>query len=133
VTDAWVFDVDGCLVDSITGTSLRPLTRDVITSLRSRGIAVILWSAGGAAYSEQRARQFEIDHLFDAFHGKEERDGDGRWRIDHLEGAHRPRVFVDDRPEELPDRVEVIGVSPYLGESRHDRGLSGVLELASRK
>ncbi len=133
MTDAWVFDVDGCLIDSITGSSLRPLAREVIESLRSRDIAVVLWSAGGADYSEQRARQFEIDHLFAEFHGKKERDGNGRWRIDHLSTVHRPRVFVDDRPEELPDHVEVIGVSPYLGESRHDRGLSGVLELATAR
>ena len=129
--DAWVFDVDGCLNDSITGTSLRPLTLEVIAALRSRGIAVLLWSAGGADYSEQRARQFGIAHLFDAFHAKEERDHDGRWQIDRLSVRHRPRVFVDDRPEELPDHVAVVGVSPYLADSVHDRGLAAVLELAA--
>lgn len=130
-TDAWVFDVDGCLVDSITGTSLRPLTLEVIESLHARGIAVLLWSAGGADYTEQRARQFGIDHLIDGFHAKQARDHEGRWLIDHLTVHHRPRVFVDDRPEELSDQVTVIGVSPYLAGSIHDRGLAAVLELAA--
>jgi long-chain acyl-CoA synthetase len=132
VTDAWVFDVDGCIIDSITGTSLRPLARETINSLLDRGIAVVLWSAGGAEYSEQRARQFGIDQLFAEFHAKEERDSDGRWRIDHLFATHRPRVFVDDRPEDLPDHVKLIAVSPYLADSVHDRGLAAVLELATQ-
>ena len=45
--DVWAFDVDACLVDSITGTSLRPLARPVLESLRAQGATVVLWSAGG--------------------------------------------------------------------------------------
>ena len=30
--DCWVFDVDGCLVDSLTGTSLRPGARELLDS-----------------------------------------------------------------------------------------------------
>lgn len=130
--DAWVFDVDGCIVDSITGSSLRPLTHDVIARLRSRGVAVVVWSAGGRDYAERRARQLGFDHLVDAFHAKETRDVDGRWRVDHLARGHRPTVFVDDRPEELPDHVRVVGVSPYLAETPHDRGLAVVLDLAGQ-
>ena len=34
-TDGWVFDVDGCLVDSLTGTSLRPGARELLARLRA--------------------------------------------------------------------------------------------------
>ena len=43
----WVFDVDGCLVDSLTGTSLRPGAATLLAGLRARGRTVIVWSAGG--------------------------------------------------------------------------------------
>ena len=50
----WAFDVDGCLVDSITGTSLRPLARPVLEQLRAQGSTVVLWSAGGGEYPDGR-------------------------------------------------------------------------------
>src|SRR5581483_7077971 len=31
----WVFDVDGCIVDSLTGTSLRPGARELLEHLRT--------------------------------------------------------------------------------------------------
>lgn len=125
---AWIFDVDGCLVDSITGSSLRPLTMELLAAVRGRGIAVVLWSAGGRDYAWRRVDQFGLDAHVAGCYGKDERDADGRWRIDHLCRDHRPVLFVDDRPEELPLGIEVVGLRPYLGVSPHDRALAPLLE-----
>jgi long-chain acyl-CoA synthetase len=131
--DAWVFDVDGCLIDSMTGTSLRPLAREVIDVLHLHGVSVVLWSAGGGPYARRRARQlgFESDVL--ACYGKEHRDESGRWKVDHIHAAHRPLLFIDDQPDELPAHVAVVGVRPYLAASSHDRGLADLLVLASSR
>jgi hypothetical protein len=43
----WAFNVDGCLVDSLTGTSLRPGALEVLGRLRKVGATVLHWSAGG--------------------------------------------------------------------------------------
>ena len=127
----WVFDVDGCIVDSLTGTSLRPGTRELLEHLRrERGRRVIVWSAGGGEYAERRAREAGIDHLADAFHAKEQRDAAGRYRTDHFLADPGLAVFVDDRPEDLPVGVSVVAVSPYLAANPHDRGLAAAARLA---
>jgi long-chain acyl-CoA synthetase len=125
---AWVFDVDGCLVDSTTGTSLRPLTAELLVAVRERGISVVLWSAGGDEYARRRATQFGLEDQVAGCYGKDQRGRDGRWLVDHIRADHQPVLFVDDRPEELPVGVEAVGVRPYLGASPHDRGLAPLLE-----
>jgi hypothetical protein len=126
--EAWVFDVDGCLVDSTTGTSLRPLTAELLAAVRERGISVVLWSAGGDRYAWRRVTQFGLGGQVAGCYGKDRRGADDRWVIDHIRADHRPVLFVDDRPEELPAGVDVVGVRPYLGASPHDRGLAPLLE-----
>jgi len=126
--DVWAFDVDGCLVDSISGTSLRPLARPILEQLRAQGSVVVLWSAGGGDYARRRAVDHGIDGLIHAFYGKDERGGDGRYLVDHLAVEHRPAVCVDDQPEDLPADVDAVGVSPYLAPNPHDLGLVAVLE-----
>lgn len=124
-----MFDVDGCLIDSLTGTSLRPGTEQLLTHLRKSGRSALLWSAGGAEYAERRAGEQAISHLFASFHGKVDRDGDGRYIptfLDDVQGA----VFVDDRPEDIPRCAQVIAVSPYLARSVHDKGLRAACEVA---
>src|SRR5271154_3734909 len=74
--DCWVFDVDGCLVDSLTGTSLRPGARQILEHLGGRS-RVFLWSAGGDAYARARAEQFRVDHLLSGYFSKEGRAADG--------------------------------------------------------
>jgi phosphoglycolate phosphatase-like HAD superfamily hydrolase len=128
VTTVWAFDVDGCLVDSITGTSLRPLARPVLEQLRAQGSTVVLWSAGGGDYARRKARAVGIDDLVHAFYDKEQRGADGRYLVAHLAAEHRPDVCVDDRPEELPTHVDPVGVSPYLAPNPHDVGLAALLE-----
>ena len=123
--DCWVFDVDGCLVDSLTGTSLRPGARELLAHLGS-GSRVILWSAGGADYARARAEQFGVDAHVSGYYAKDGRDADGRYVTGHL-ALHADRaVFVDDRPEDLGLELDVITVSPYLSEDAHDRALEAV-------
>ena len=127
--DCWVFDVDGCLVDSLTGTSLRPGARELLGSLAGRA-RVLLWSAGGDTYARARAAQFQIEHLVSGYFSKDGRDADGCYLTTHLPlGAGRV-VFVDDRPEDLANALDVIAVSPYLSDDPHDRGLQAVARLA---
>ncbi|MGA2930755.1 MAG: NIF family HAD-type phosphatase [Acidimicrobiales bacterium] len=127
--DCWVFDVDGCLVDSLTGTSLRPGARELLGHLGS-GSRVILWSAGGDAYARDRAQQFRVDGHVSGYFPKEGRDGDGCYLTGHLPVDTRRAVFVDDRPEDLARDLEVLAVSPYLSEDPYDHGLRAVAERA---
>jgi long-chain acyl-CoA synthetase len=121
----WVFDVDGCLVDSLSGTSLRPGARELLAHLKP-GHRVFLWSAGGDEYARARAAQFGVDDLVDGYFAKDGRDADGRYLTAHLPLVAGRSVFVDDRPEDLADVLEVILVSPYLVDDRFDRGLDKV-------
>jgi hypothetical protein len=125
----WVFDVDGCLVDSLTGTSLRPGARDLLTRLNAQS-RVLLWSAGGDEYARTRAMQFGLDDLVDGYFAKDGRDANGRYLTAHLPLGAGHAVFVDDRPEDLADGLDVIAVSPYLAEDRYDRGLDVALAAA---
>jgi long-chain acyl-CoA synthetase len=137
----WVFDVDGCLVDSLTGTSLRPGARELLEHLADTGGVVVLWSAGGDTYARARAEALGVDHLVTGFFAKDGRDPDGSYRTAHLpvpaslpshpaHPATRTTVFVDDRPEDLADTLDVIAVSPYLSDDAFDRGLKPVAQRA---
>jgi long-chain acyl-CoA synthetase len=127
---AWVFDVDGCLVDLMGGTTLRPLVRDLLEQLVARHIDVVLWSAGGAEYAARRANATGIAHLISAYYDKAHRDSDGRWSAAHIHAVHMVITFVDDQPDEIPDPV--IGVSPYIGENQHDRAFADMLTQLQR-
>jgi phosphoglycolate phosphatase-like HAD superfamily hydrolase len=122
--ETWVFDLDGCLVDSLSGSSLRPGAVELLAELRRNGHTIVLWSAGGAAYAKQRAEAHGIRGSFDAFHDKDGRDSDGRYATSHVCADFMHVVFVDDRPEDMPRDAEVIDVSPYLASNPHDRGLA---------
>ena len=124
---AWLFDVDGTLLDSVTGTSLRPLARELLSGLRERGVPVLLWSAGGAGYARRRAQETGIADLVTAVHAKAERDGRGRWVLPALPPEHVPAVLVDDQPEEVPPAGEVLGVPPYVGPNPRDTALAPLL------
>jgi phosphoglycolate phosphatase-like HAD superfamily hydrolase len=125
--EIWAFDVDGCLIDSVTGASLRPLARDVLETLHARGVTLVLWSAGGGAYARRRAEEHGIHDLVHAYYDKDARSADGRYVTSHLDDAHQPAVCVDDQPEEMPVHVEVVGVVSYLAPDPHDRGLAELL------
>jgi long-chain acyl-CoA synthetase len=124
--ECWVFDVDGCLIDSLTGSSLRPRARDILEHLSATGHHVILWSAGGDRYAASRAEEFGVDHLVDGFFAKDGRDAGDCYRTAHLPTSGRHAVFVDDRPEDLDRGLDVLAVSPYLSDDPFDRGLRRV-------
>jgi hypothetical protein len=128
-SDCWVFDVDGCLIDSLTGTSLRPGARELLDSLAGRA-RVLLWSAGGDTYARARAEQFQVDHLVNDYFSKEGRDAKGCYLTTHLPLGPGRVVFVDDRPEDLDEELDVLAVSPYLSDDPHDRGLRSVARRA---
>jgi long-chain acyl-CoA synthetase len=130
--NSWIFDVDGCLIDSLTGTSLRPGARHILEHLATANRRVILWSAGGDSYARGRAEQFGVAGLIDGFFAKDGRGADGCYLTAHLP-LHHPRVravFVDDRPEDLAHTLDVIAVSPYLSDDPFDRGLDEVARRA---
>ncbi len=124
--DVWLFDLDGTICDSLTGSSLRPGTRELLGRLRADGCRVLLWSAGGAGYARGRAEQHGVADLFDGFHDKDARDAAGRYVpafLDDPLGA----TYVDDRPEDMPVGATVVAVSPYLSDDPFDRGLARAL------
>ena len=127
----WFLDLDGCLVDSLTGTSVRPGARELLEHLAGSGRHVLLWSAVGADHARERAEQFGVDGHVRKYFSKHGRDGLGCYRTEHLPGGDQ-RVFVDDRPEDLRSSHEVVAVSPYLSEDPHDRGLDVVARRAGR-
>jgi hypothetical protein len=129
VFERWVFDVDGCLVDSLTGTSLRPGALVLLEHLKRHAKTVVWWSAGGRDYARRRAVQLGVERLVDAFHSKDARDAAGRYVADHVVDAGVV-VFVDDRPEDLPLGATVMSVSPYLAHDPRDRGLLATIRLA---
>jgi long-chain acyl-CoA synthetase len=128
--DVWVFDVDGCLVDAMSGRSLRPLAGELLDELRGRGVAIVLWSAGGAEYARRKAAGVGVAAYVSAFYAKTMRDGSGRWTTADFAPEHRAATFVDDLPAEAPREPRLIGVSPYIAENAHDRGFADALELA---
>src|SRR5215207_6496051 len=125
VPEIWFFDLDGCLVDSMAATTLRPHARELLSALRERGTAVHIWSAGGDEYAERVAARVGIADLVQGYHDKVRVDG-GRWRLPSVsEGA--TAVCVDDQPEGVPTHTRVLAVFPFIGARPHDRALARIL------
>jgi hypothetical protein len=122
----WVFDLDGCLIDSLTGRSLRPGAVEVLSQLRDGAVAVMMWSAGGAVYAQERVTALGIERYFQSFHDKQGRGADGRYTTEGFLSGRRLVIFVDDHPEDLPIDADVVAVRPYLAANPHDRGLEPV-------
>ena len=118
----WAFDLDGCLVGAVLATNLRPQARELLERLRDRGVAVVIWSAGGGDYARTIAETVGIADLVGGYYAKV-RGPDGKWIVTNFPPHHRPSVFVDDEPASIPEEMRSIGVAPYLGANRHDRGL----------
>ena len=125
-SEHWLFDLDGCLVDSFDGTSLRPLARELLESLRAAGFGVDIWSAGGADYATRVATRVGIVELIGTFWTKERGPG-GKWGLPP-ELIGKIIVCVDDQPDGVPYGVEKISVFPYLGPNPHDQVLRKVLD-----
>jgi len=123
----WWFDVDGTLIDAMTGTSLRPGAAELLAAVRRDAAAVVCWSAGGAEYARRRADAHGIADLFDGFHAKDSRDDAGRYVAPPFGDANSIAVFVDDQPDDMPHDAPVVAVHPYLAADPHDTGLVGIL------
>ena len=125
---AWcVFDVDGTLVDALTGCSLRPGAHELLGDLAARKYGLVLWSAGGAEYAARKARFHHIHQYFGIFAGKQGRDGRGFYTTDHVERAvDGDLVFVDDQPADIPPERHCIAVPSYLRDNPHDTALASL-------
>jgi hypothetical protein len=126
--EIWAFDVDGCLVDSMTGTSLRPHAAEILALLHGTGRTVVLWSAGGREHAAAMADRHGFTHLLHGMYDKLGRDQEGRLTTAHLPLPHRPDVVVDDRPEDAPAGTRVVAVGPYIAPDDEDRGLTRLLQ-----
>ena len=130
--DLWLFDLDGCLVDSMATTTLRPHARDLLDVLRDRGTPAHIWSAGGTEYAARVAARVGISDVIDGYHEKV-RQPDERWALPSIaQGA--AVVCVDDQPEGVPDGPHVLAVFPYIGLRPHDLAFAGIVaELAAER
>lgn len=123
----WAFDLDGTLIGSVRGDVLRPHAVELLGRLVSVGITCVLWSAGGADYARRRAEAHAIDGFFSAFYDKGGRDDRARYTVDHFESEHRPHVFVDDAPDDMPMGAEVISVPQFIGGNPDDGALATLI------
>lgn len=123
-----MFDVDGCLIDAISGQSLRPSAADLLERVRQSGRSVVLWSAGGADYAARHVIRHGLDGLVDATYSKAERNPLGHWSTTEIEQHHRPELFIDDCPEELRTDRPTARVRPYLFHDPNDRGLDHLFD-----
>ena len=124
----WAFDVDGTIIGSIRNDRLRSGTSELLSALAERRVKAVLWSAGGADYAALMADRHGIAHLFDAFYDKKSRGADGHYLTDHFQPEHRPTLFVDDSPDEMPSGSVVIGVAQFFGSTTADRALWNLVE-----
>lgn len=129
--EAWWFDLDGTLTDSMAATSLRPFTIELLETLRAAGHRIVMWSAGGDDYARRVCERIEIARYFEAFHTKVRGEG-GRWVLPELDGPAHLTVCVDDQIDGVPAGVRAIRVFPYLGHNPHDRSLEAVIAEVTR-
>lgn len=130
--EVWAFDVDGTLIGSIRSNVLRPGAPELLAHLRAGGVTCVLWSAGGDDYARRMAVAHRIDEWFAAFHAKRERSHDARYTVGHFGRQHRPDVFVDDAPNDLPASSTVMEVPQFMGGNPADRALWNLLAQLER-
>lgn len=120
--------MDACLIDALTGSSLRPGTVEILSTLRAKCNRLLLWSAGGADYARRRAEQHGIASFFAECLGKDRRDSEGYYEISHLGAPDSLLIFVDDQPGDIPPKARRVPVAPYL---RPDDGDHALKELGA--
>ena len=124
----WAFDVDGTVIGSIRSDRLRPGTSELLLALRERRVRCVLWSAGGDSYARRMAGAHGIEQHFEGFYAKKDRGPHGRFGVEHFRTFHRPTVFVDDSPGEVPAGIQVIGVPQFMGGNPADAVMVSLLE-----
>ncbi len=88
----------------------------------------MLWSAGGADYARRKAGDHGLGDRFVEYYAKAVRDPSMRYVVDHFDRSHRPDVFVDDSPVDLPLGARVVPVPQFIGGNIADRALFDVLD-----
>ena len=124
----WAFDLDGTLIGSVRSERLRPGAAELLDALAGHGVECILWSAGGADYARRRAGEHGLADRFVEYYAKAMRDHSTRYVVDHFDIAHRPDVFVDDSPIDLPIHARVVPVPQFIGGNTADRALFDVID-----
>ena len=124
----WAFDVDGTLVGSVRSDVLRPGAAALLERLTRCGVICVLWSAGGQDYAQRMAIAHGIHPMVTACYAKQRSTGRLRYGVDHFALTHRPHVFVDDAPDDLPHDATVIAVPQFIGSNLADRALWAVLD-----
>jgi phosphoglycolate phosphatase-like HAD superfamily hydrolase len=114
-------------VDSLSGASLRPYARELLSALHRAGATLVLWSAGGSEHATDIAGRHGFTDLLDGVYAKLGRNDAGCLLTTHLPERHRPTVVVDDRPEDAPAGARVWAVLPYMAADDLDRGLVPLL------
>lgn len=128
----WAFDVDGTLIGSVRSDAIRPGAIALLEELDRRAVTCVLWSAGGDEHARRIAHRHGFAHVIAAYYAKHRRDSTSRYVIDHFAVGHRPHVFVDDAPGDLPMDASVVSVAQFIGGNPADRALWAVLaELQS--
>lgn len=122
----WAFDVDGTLIGSVRSDVARPGAVDLLVALSLRGVNCVLWSAGGERYAERIAASHGFPVV--ASYAKRSRDDAGRYVTDHFPSHHRPDLFVDDVPSDIPRGGECISVSQFIGGNLADRVLRSIVD-----
>ena len=126
--NCWAFDVDGTLIGSIRSERLRPGAAELLAALAEREVRTVLWSAGGADYAARMADRHGIAGYFDGYYAKQLRGADGRYVAGHFAPSHRPSLFVDDSPGEMPADSAVVRVPQFFGGNAADRALWDLAE-----
>lgn len=124
----WAFDIDGTVIGAIRSDVLRPGVVEVFQAIHQSGSRVVLWSAGGSEYAERMATNHGITEMVSGYFEKPDRMGSAHYTIEHIPESHRPSVFVDDSPSDLPPHWDVIAVDQFMGSNLHDRGLDVVMQ-----
>jgi phosphoserine phosphatase len=123
----WAFDVDGTLIGSVRSDVTRPGAGALLDELCRRSVTCVLWSAGGEEYARRMARSHGLDQAIAAYYAKRDRDALSRYVVDHFADHHRPDVFVDDAPRDVPGDATVVPVPQFIGGNAADRVLWGLL------
>lgn len=123
----WLFDLDGCLIDAFTSTSVRPSARELLEALADREDEVHVWSTGGAGYAAGAMTRLGLRDLVGRSYAKE-RGRDGDWVVPSDFRGESTLIFVDDQTDGLPAGALVVEVPSYLSEHTPDDAFAAVLQ-----
>lgn len=128
----WAFDVDGTLIGSVRSDVLRPGAVALLDALIRRGVTCVLWSAGGEDYARRMSAAHGLERMVAGYYTKHRHASASAYGVDHFAVAHRPHVFVDDAPADLPVDALILAVPQFIGGNVADRVLWEIVEQLHR-